>query len=40
MSWLDGRLNYPNVVSTLALLIALGGATAVAATQLPRTASG
>lgn len=34
------RLSYANVVSTLALFIALGGATAFAATQLPKKSVG
>ena len=34
------KLTYANVTATLALIIAVGGASAFAATQLPRTASG
>ncbi len=34
------RLSYPNVMSTIAVFIALGGATAFAATALPKNSVG
>lgn len=40
MKQLRARLTYANVISTLALFIALGGATAFAATQLPKNSVG
>lgn len=40
MQQLRARLTYANVISTLALFIALGGATAFAATQLPKNSVG
>lgn len=40
MQQLRARFTYANVISTLALFIALGGATAFAATQLPKNSVG
>lgn len=40
MNVLRGKLTYANVVATLALCIAVGGASAFAATQLPRNSVG
>jgi hypothetical protein len=40
MKLLHGKLTYANVTATLALFIALGGATAFAATQLPKNSVG
>ncbi len=40
MSWFRGRLTYANVISTLALFLALGGATAIAAGELGKNSVG
>jgi hypothetical protein len=40
MTLLRGKLTYANVVATLALCIAVGGASAFAATQLPKNSVG
>ncbi len=40
MKFLRSRLSYANVVSTIALVLVLGGATAIAANQLPKNSVG